>query len=256
MLALTAVAGVALALIAAYEFAVVLGGSSSRHEVGAFLLALGALMGLAIAGYLAVHHEHQLRSVPSQAPAHISILPWRGGSHRYGPVSAMVVAGAFVIGTIVAFVSIFITYSHGARSHLTQTQGIPSSAAVTSVTHVRHSSKSGTWYSANISVTLADRQTSVVHDPHDVNLDFGQVVQVLTDPKDSSYSEFPGEPATWRYEWLLVLAVTLFIGGVATKTVMATLGMRRTRQPSVTWTDIDKSAPAPASDAQAQSPSA
>jgi hypothetical protein len=227
------------------------------HQAHAFFYVAVPILVVGVLGYMAIHTEHQLRSAASQPtaspqpaaplepptagvvpgqsgtvlPAATSVLPWRGGVRRHGPVSAAILAVFMSFIALCSFAVIFASYSAGARTHRTQAHGIASTATVLVVDRTRHSDSYGSIsYTSKVTVRLPSGSTSIVHDPGYATVVPGQQVSVLTDPKDSTYSEFPGYPQASRDTWMVAILVTLVTGAIAARAIERLRGMLRQRR--------------------------
>jgi hypothetical protein len=80
--------------------------------------------------------------------------------------------------------------------------------------------RSGPWYSALITVTLAPpvggHSTTIVHDPRGSNLIRGEGLQILVDPQQPGYAELPGQPFVQNWEWIFAgsFSLALALAGV------------------------------------------
>jgi hypothetical protein len=145
--------------------------------------------------------SHQSAPVPRNR-----VLGRRG--RRYGPVGLTVgtllfagAAAGFAIGAVV-------THAQASRSSYVQHHGMLDAATVVSVVNTQHCSRSGCHYTAAIAAALespvADAVRTTVHYPGFSSLEAGERVQVLVDPKQSSYAELPGSRFTTEVDWIIL----------------------------------------------------
>jgi hypothetical protein len=66
-----------------------------------------------------------------------------------------------------------------------------------------------------------------VHDPQDTDVDAGTPVDILVDPKDANYAEFPGQPAATTAGWVAGLLIGLFAAAMDVQAWRVLLRMRR-----------------------------
>lgn len=201
---------------------------------GSIALAVITVLMFAALIYAAVHLEHRIRhdravgaGLPGMPPPPFLSMGRR--SRRHGPVSMGLWSVVMLVGAVIMFVLAATTHTAADRSHQTQAHGVPTVAVVDAVRHVAHHGRYSTWYTARITVHEASGAVAVVHDPHDTFLAVGMQVQVLVDPADTSYAEFPGQPAATTAGWVLAIVFGigfLLFGGFGLRT---SLRMRRTR---------------------------
>ncbi|HET6908876.1 MAG TPA: hypothetical protein VFH54_06010, partial [Mycobacteriales bacterium] len=183
---------------------------------GNIALAVISVVMLAALIYAIVHLEHRIRHNRAVGSGLAGMPPppflslGRRGSRRHGPVSMGLWSVVMVGGAVLMFVLAASTHTAADRSHQTQSHGLPTVAVVDFVQHVAHHGRYSTWYTARITVHEASGAVTVVHDPHDTDLGVGMQVQILVDPADSGYAEFPGQPAATTAGW--VLSIVFGIG--------------------------------------------
>ncbi|HWA65358.1 MAG TPA: hypothetical protein VG899_03195, partial [Mycobacteriales bacterium] len=203
LLAVIGVAEVVFLLAVIFELTRSTDPNGPPKSYGGVAFGVLFMIGFALLGYAAIHHEHQLRSALSQQrydgvtpslPPATSFLP-RRGSQKHGPVFAGFAAVAMTGLTIVLVVGVFSAKTDGERSHLTQTHGLRGNVTVESVDNIKHTGRYGSVsYTSTVTVDVLGGVTAVVHDPQYASFSPGQQVEVLLDPKDPSYAEFPGVP--------------------------------------------------------------
>ena len=189
--------------------------ASGESRTTSVAVAVGFLVVFRTFAYAAVHAEHQLRHARSASgagapvPAAPPVWSVGPGARRHGPVAQALTASGLLAGSIFCFVLAVTAHADADKSALTQSKGKQVSAEVVSVEHVAHQTRYSTWYSALITVREPSGALTVVHDPQDTDLGIGSLVQVLVDPKDPGYAEFPGQPAATTAGWLVAI-----LGGV------------------------------------------
>lgn len=217
------------------------GYSSTKGHVDVAGDVVGAVICLAIAaGFVvwAIHLEHRLRGHRVAARAGRSEMPWgapepfsssplggpappppwvasrppgrsraRRRRGRCGPVVAIFHTCLFVglfVGCIVGTVRM---YGEAARSSDVQHHGIRALGTVEEVRNTSHSSRSGTYYTADITVNLSPpvqgRTTTLVRYPGRFRAPAGYPLAVVVDRHDPGYAEFPGSPDTTNSSWIL-----------------------------------------------------
>lgn len=172
----------------------------------------------------AVHFEHQLRrhqpaarswAEPTAGPPFLG-FPGRRRSRRYAPWTAAieaVVLTALFVGFLVGAV---VTHADGERSSRVQQDGIRRAAAVLQVSNHWHSSRYGGYYTADVTMSLMPPiggvLETVVHYPGAVHAQPGTEYQVLVDPRQPGYAEFPGAPSTRSSAWIVELVFAVVFG--------------------------------------------
>jgi len=180
-------------------------------RAGDIVLAVVAVALLALGVYVAIHAEHLLRhvSAPTDDPNRIGPPPplWsiRRGTRRHGPVATGFSALMTLAVTGIMFAIAVSAHSAAVQSHRTQSKGRAVSALVEHVQHVVHHGRYSTWYTARVTVMEPTGATTVAHVPHDTNLAAGTPVEVLVDPSDAGYAEFPSQPAATTTGWVISL---------------------------------------------------
>ncbi len=203
---------------------------------------------LFLCGEWALHAEHRIRRARGQPLAlsfeaghrpagtvHVSpaadqgaqaerarpATPTRVGRRRkrYGP-GAMTFYTLLFVGLLIAcLVAMFHTIADANRSNYVQKHGVPLSGTVTNVDELKSCGRYSCSYTAEITVQLAEpfqgNATTVVHYPAFSNLDPGQVVHVLVDPKQPGYAELPGSPDTKASQWVGLIFGCLLFGTLA-----------------------------------------
>jgi hypothetical protein len=192
------------------------------------LLAISTAVFIACVRW-AVHSEHRLRDLP-QGVAHIPGAQAPGARsrkadssrrprmyhHRHGPV-ATTFAALIVFGGAIGFTVGSVQAINGWRlSRFVQAHGTLTEATVATVHNIEHQSRSGTWYTADISVLLhtpvGGHFTSTVHDPSAAAYPPGQMIAVRVDPNQPGYSELPGAPDNTVSAFVvLVLFAVIFL---------------------------------------------
>jgi membrane protein implicated in regulation of membrane protease activity len=146
-------------------------------------------------------------------------------------VSTVIMTGL----AIAAIVSAVQLHSQSGVSAYTQSTGLRRDALVSAVRTIEHQNRSSTWYTAEISAVLAQpvagHLTTTLWVPYSVSAKRGQLIQVLVDPRQPSYSEIPGAPYVTASQWItqvVVAAVAVVLAAlVGWGTVDATRAWRR-----------------------------
>jgi hypothetical protein len=209
----------------------------------AFAAAAGSFVLFGLLVWMTIQFEHRLRSTASgpddffngSAP---NDHGWRRGHHRQAPVAIsffLLVYLSAVIGFAVYAINIG---SQGALSSHVQHAGVPRTGRIISVQNVEHQGpRSGPWYSALITVTLAPpvdgHSTTTVHDPQASNLIAGEGLQILVDPQEPGYAELPGHPFVPSWLWIIPATGSLafcLIGLLPTATMIVRMVGRHRRR--------------------------
>ncbi|HUB42405.1 MAG TPA: hypothetical protein VMA72_26430 [Streptosporangiaceae bacterium] len=110
------------------------------------------------------------------------------------------------------------THAQAALSSHLHYDGLHRTGGIVRVENLKHQdTRSGPWYSALVTVTLAPpldgHSTTLVHDPHGSSLVAGEGLEILVDPQQPGYAELPAcrsfitgsgsSPAVsaWRSPW-------------------------------------------------------
>lgn len=176
----------------------------------------------------AVHTEHRLRSHGAGDAAAAAGTSARGRPyaarygrgyqprlhhHRHGPVAVAIAAVIFTLVVAGMAVGTISSYTAWRLSRYVQSQGKAVPASVVSVRNIEHTSRSGTWYTADIRVALAAPvdgvSVSTVHDPQASGLAAGDPLTVLVDPQRPGYAEIPGQPYAGMADWISGIVFTL-----------------------------------------------
>ncbi len=139
-----------------------------------------------------------------------------GRRGRYGPgvgVFALLLWGAVFAGFLIGTVRL---QSEAARSADVQQHGIAASGLVLDVHNHSQADRSGVHYNADVTVILSEpvlhRATTVVRYPARFDGQAGEAVNVLVDPHDPGYAEFPGSPDTTNWGWIVTAFFAAFVG--------------------------------------------
>lgn len=209
--------------------------SSGQSRVSSIVLT--AILAALLVGFvrIMVHSEHQIRHA-SGTPAGNALGPppgvWRVGPYgrRHGPGSQAAAALVMLAGVVIAIVITIHAHDDAVVSQRTQSQGQTTSAVVDSITHVEHTSRHSTWYTALVIVSLPDGGSTVVHDPQDTNIAAGTTVQILVDPTNPDYAEFPGQPNGTTAGWVVGLVMALVFAAFDASAWFTLARMLRTRR--------------------------
>ncbi len=154
------------------------------------------------------------RSAPAGAPRSRS-APRRRRRH-YGPVAvgcSTALFGAVAAGMIVAAIS---EHSQGDRSAFVQAHGTPAGGVVESVDNTQECSKSSCDYTAAVSIDLTGTvdgvRSTVAHYDDYSDLVDGDAVDVLVDPQQPAYAEFPGSKFVSSWQWLVFALLSVPFG--------------------------------------------
>jgi len=187
----------------------------------------GTAIGGAVAGFvLAVVFAWLARSVEHHARTneglHASIskglavkaLPHQRRVAHHSRVFEVVILAVLVLIFVIATVS---GVENWRRSVETQDHGAPGSGSVTQVVPVFHSSRYSSYYTYNYDVALDHRvkgSWTTVANTSNQYQDYytGDKVQVLVDPLDPSYAEFPGQPSSDAEGAFVPLVFAVFAG--------------------------------------------
>jgi hypothetical protein len=146
---------------------------------------------------------------PRRAPGRAGVA----GRGKYGPLALGISIAVFGLGAVALAVGAVYSYKAGQRSTFVQHHGIRANGLVEEVDNTQHCSKSGCDYTAAILVNLSPpvdgAQTTTVHYPDFSNLENGETITVLVDPKQLDYAELPGSrfESSWLWIVLVVLAI-------------------------------------------------
>lgn len=122
---------------------------------------------------------------------------------------ALIMAGI----AIAAIVSAVQLHSQSGVSAYTQSSGLRRYALVSAVQSIEHQSRSSTWYTAEISAVLAQpvagHLATTIWVPYSVSAQRGQLIRVLVDPRQPSYSEVPGAPYVTAGQWITQVVIAV-----------------------------------------------
>jgi hypothetical protein len=167
-----------------------------------------------------------------KAPPHFS-SPLRRRRH-YSPASsliAVVIFGTFTVGLVIGA---FVVKADGARSAFTQHHGIPATGIVTHVNDIEDCGRSSCSWHSKITVHLRTpvrgATTTVVNYPDRSEVSAGDEVQILVDPRELGYAEFPGSPSVQSWQWILMLGIAAVFGALAAWAIREWLRQLRRRR--------------------------
>ena len=115
--------------------------------------------------------------------------------------------GAIAIGACVGVVTFHADYE---RSNYTQASGIPESATVISE-NVGTGKAAETHVTVRLDAPVGGRDVSVVNIAGSAIYKPGDRISILVDPRDPSYSEFPGMPDDTALEALVACAIVILV---------------------------------------------
>jgi hypothetical protein len=189
-------------------------------------IALAVISGVIVIVCILVgaHFEHRLRrhnpaaqSWGVNAGAMSGSMP-RIGRKRYSPLTAsiyFVVLTAMPIGLAIG--AVFV-HADADRSALVQHHGIARTGTVLRLDNHYHSSRGGGYYTADVYMSfippIDGRTQTVAHYPGRVDDPAGIRLQILVDPKDPGYAEFPGSPSTRSSAWILLIVFAVALACV------------------------------------------
>jgi hypothetical protein len=134
-------------------------------------------------------------------------------------MSTAVVLLLFVGVTIGCIAGAISSHSQAVRSSFVQHHGTAATGTVDSVDNAQHCSKNGCDYTAAIVVALSPpvdgARTTVAHYPGFSDLTSGERVDVLVDPKQPGYAEFPGSAFKSSWEWVVLAVIAVVFAGLA-----------------------------------------
>jgi hypothetical protein len=155
-------------------------------------------------------------------------------TRRYSPATwkvSIVMWSLLAVGFAIG--SLFVR-ADAARSEYTQQHGILANAIVTNVDNTETCGKSSCTWSALIRVDLRPpvdgATTSVVHYPAYSDESDGDMIQVLVDPKELSYSELPGHPNTVKAAWIALASMAGLFALIAAWSVWRLVRLQRKRR--------------------------
>lgn len=173
-------------------------------------------------------------SAPPAPSRRAATTPRARRRKRYGPGSMTFYTLLFVGLFIACLVAMFNTIADANRSSYVQQHGVRVSGTVTNVDELKSCGRYSCSYTAEITVRLAEpfqgSATTVVHYPSFSDLDPGQVVQVLVDPKQPGYAELPGSPDTKSSQWIGLIFGCLLFGALAVFSALELLRLLRRRR--------------------------
>jgi uncharacterized membrane protein YhaH (DUF805 family) len=215
------IAAVAAVLLGLFGLSLLIWAIHSRNATGGAGKATGILVGvLLLCGCAScvltiIHLEHRLRGHPAgkiaadpladvyrNAPA-----SWRRPRRRRNsPVTCAIVGVALLALTAGSFIAASSARTQADQSSYVQAHGLQRTALVLSVQNIQHQSRSSTWYTAQVTATLSppvngDLSTTV-YVPNGVSYRSGNIIAVLVDPANPTYSELPGQPFVTSSEWI------------------------------------------------------
>ncbi|HWC85988.1 MAG TPA: hypothetical protein VG388_05595 [Solirubrobacteraceae bacterium] len=195
--------------------------------------AVGAAVCLALVVVLSrasIHLEHRLRAshpaaqalaaseMPSGTARWTSLFGWKRRG-RYSPVGGAVSLVVFIAATIGFAVGAVSDHAQAVRSSYVQHHGTPATGTVDTFTNTRHCSRSGCSYTAAVTVTLrgsvAGTVLTVAHYPRFANVFPGEPVNVLVDPRERAYAEFPGAPFKRSFSWIMLVVFAVLFAALA-----------------------------------------
>jgi hypothetical protein len=221
-LALAALATVVCGLLA-IGFVINAAGAGHDHGASRVGQAVGAAICVALAiaaARWAVHVERRLRShqpvARSYHEAHIAPATRRvARRRRYGPTTTAVLALLFLGGTAGFTAGAVVELHEAQRSSFVQHHGISAHATVVYVDNDEHCSRSGCDWTSAITVVMTPpvdgESETVVHYPDFSDLEAGDRVAVLIDPRQPNYAELPGRKLISSGTWIaFVVFAALF----------------------------------------------
>jgi membrane protein implicated in regulation of membrane protease activity len=171
-----------------------------------------------------LYNQAALASAPSQR---IGRRPVMHSPVALG-VCTLIMAGI----AIAAIVSAVQLHSQAGESAYTQSSGLRRYAIVSTVHNIEHRGRSSTWYTAEISAVLAQpvagHLATTIWVPYSVSAKRGQLLQVLVDPRQPSYSEVPGAPYVTASQWIIQVVIASVTVGLAALVGWGTLQASRT----------------------------
>jgi hypothetical protein len=131
----------------------------------------------------------------------------RGGRIDRQPLELTIIVALVILAVAVGCgFGVVWAHANGERSSYTQSAGIAETATVTSVTTTGPKNPQ-TDISVLLGTPVGYQFVSDVYVPGDHSYDTGDKIKILTDPRDPSYSELPGQPDARVWPMTISIAI-------------------------------------------------
>jgi hypothetical protein len=212
--------GLLAAVFAIPGVLLILSGASASSGAVVFNVGIGILL-LNFSVFfvtVAIRVEHGMGIDWADYPSREPCRPAPAG--RRGPVSSSVCGLLFAGLTIFAIVDAVNVYRGADLSSYVQAHGARRTATVVSVHETLHISRSSTWYTAELSVTLdrpvaGQTRTTVYYPSSDPAYGVDRTITVLVDPHRPGYAELPGSPYLTASDWIRAALAAVILSGAS-----------------------------------------
>ena len=213
------VATVVIGLLFVAIILTAISGSDHRGSTRVGEVVLGIFFLATLVGCVrwAIRAEHRFRDREPRARGGLE-RAWHRGGHpgHYGPASITIGLLLFGGGTIALAVTSISDHSQGERSAYVQSHGTPATGEVAHVVDTQHCGRSSCHYTSAVTVFLTapvdGHGTTVVHVNSSAGVIDGQHVDLLVDPKQPGYAEFPGSPFKGAHTWIITAVLAVVCG--------------------------------------------
>ena len=213
------IATVIVGLLFVAIIATAISGSDHRGSTRVGEVVVGVFFLAALVGCVrwAIRAEHRFRDREPRPKGGLE-RSWHRSSHpgHYGPASITLGLLLFGGGTIALAVTSISDHSQGERSAYVQNHGSAATGQVARVVDTQHCGRSSCHYTSAVTVFLTapvdGHGTTIVHVNSSGGVIDGQHVDLLVDPKQPGYAEFPGSPFKGAHTWIITAILAVVCG--------------------------------------------